>query len=533
VSAPAPSIGLVEALDDPDFFGSAIELSERQREPLVAVDGGVRFLQLAWGRRAGKDVVQAIVGLWHCLPRPELDALAGAHGVRRVLAFATTEKQARELILAAAAIASRSPTLGPLIQSQTDMELRFHHGVVFAALPCNSRGDRGRGASCILMNEAAHHFDGVPDGPQSAETLFAAVVPSVAQYGSLGTVVIASTPAGDSNHFARLRDDTLQDPSPARAYFTGCTWEVNPRIRREDLEEERRLLGADMFAQEYEASFLSGAGAFLDPAAIEACVRDGGDAPREVGEEWIVANDPAFVSDVYGAVAIGRDPTQEGCLIVGRVCGWEGRRPDSFEEGRARQDELLENVVDLAGEYGTRRVFTDVHKAREIRQRLGKRGITVQDVPFTGDGRREVFAALRLAVDGGRVSLPREPQLLAELRALRVRYRSQGQVVELPRVGGSHCDRAVALAIGVFALGVPTEARILTAEQHGGMAGQRLPGSSPGRGSTEADMGGTVTDKGTWVPSRPNPVIPRDAQDFQKRFLRRQLRRDPPPGEGS
>jgi hypothetical protein len=521
------SIGLLQALDDEEVFGRAITLYPRQREPLAAVDGGVRFLQLAWGRRAGKDVVQAIVGLWHCLPRPELDELAGAHGVRRVLAFATTEKQARELILAASSIASRSPRLAPLIASQTDMEIRFRHGVVFSALPCNARGDRGRGASCILLNEAAHHFDGVPDGPRAAETLFGAVVPSVAQYGALGTVVIASTPAGDSNHFARLRDDTLREPSPARAYFTGATWDVNPRIRREDLEEERRLLGADMFAQEYEASFLSGAGAFLDPDAIEQCVREGGDAPRELGTEWLVANDPAFVSDVYGAVAIGRDPAEEGCLIVGRVCGWEGRRPDSFEEGRARQDELLENVVELAGDYGARRVITDVHKAREIRQRLGKRGITVTDVSFTGDGRREVFAALRLAIDTGRVSLPREPQLLAELRALRVRYRSQGQTVELPRVGGSHCDRAVALAIGVFALGVPSEARILTTADLP-VHMQRLPELPAGRGSTSADMGGRVTEKGSWIPDA-HPAIPRGTPGWQRRFASRQLRR--PQGE--
>ena len=224
--------------------------------------------------------------------------------------------------------------------------------------------------------------------------------------------MIASTPAGDSDKFAQVRDEILQEPSPARWYGTGKTWEVNLNIREEDLEEERRFLGAAMFSQEFEASYLSGTGAFLSLDAIEACVRDYGDVGPDAMVGTIIANDPAFVSDVYAACAIGRDPVDRNSLIVGRVCGWEGRRADSFEEGRARQDELLQNVADLCAEYRAKRVVTDVHKAREIRARLAKHDLMVTDVPFTGDGRREVFSALRLAIDGGCISLPREPRLL-------------------------------------------------------------------------------------------------------------------------
>ena len=114
-------------------------------------------------------------------------------------------------------------------------------------------------------------------------------------------------------------------------------------------------------------------------------------------------------------------------------------------------------------------------------------------MPFTGDGRREVFAALRLAIDSGRLSLPREPQLLTELRALRVEYRSQGQTVELPRVNSSHCDRAVALAIGVYSLGVPSEGRMFVATG-------RIPGSKPLRGFGEGPGGGRFGGRdGRWT----------------------------------
>ena len=110
-----------------------------------------------------------------------------------------------------------------MVESRTDFELRFAHGVTFSAMPCSARGDRGRAASCVLLDEAAHHFDGQADSQQSFERLFAAVVPSVAQFRELGTVVVASTPAGDSNKFAELRDEILENPSPARRFFTGAS----------------------------------------------------------------------------------------------------------------------------------------------------------------------------------------------------------------------------------------------------------------------------------------------------------------------
>ena len=40
--------------------------------------------------------------------------------------------------------------------------------------------------------------------------------------------------------------------------------------------------------------------------------------------------------------------------------------------------------------------------------------------------------------------------MLRELRAVRTRYSAGRSSVVLPRIGGSHCDRAQALALGVY-----------------------------------------------------------------------------------
>jgi hypothetical protein len=450
----APSIGLCEALDSPSLLGRELTLSPRQREPCVAIDDGATLLALEFGRRSFKTGIQSAVGLWHCLPRPEFEAgeYLREGEIRRVLALATNQKQARQVIASAEVIIATSKTLRPMVESRSDLEIRFRHGVVFTAMPANSPGDRGRGASCVLLDEFAHHFDGDPDGPKSAETLLAAVVPSVSQFRELGTLVVASTPSGDSNRFAALCDDIVENPTPTSAYFFGKTWEINPKIREEDLIEERRLLGPELFSQEYECNRLSGAGQFLNADSLEACVRDGGDMGFDPAFDYSLGIDPAMSSDTFGCVVLGVKRSDPAQMVCCRVHGWQGEKSDTFEQARLREDQLLGKVVAVCAEYRIRSVATDIFKAREIRNRLAEHGVTVVDVPFTGEGRRAVFTALRLVIDEGRIDLPREPQLLTELRALRVKYTSTGQVVEIPRLAGkSHCDRAVALGLALAA----------------------------------------------------------------------------------
>ncbi len=280
-------------------------MSPRQREPCEAIDAGATLVVLEWGRRSFKTGVQSAIGLWHCLPREEFGEYLRPGEVRRVLALATNLKQARGVIAAAEVVIATSKVLGPMVESRTDLEIRFRHGVVFAAMPANAPGDRGRGASCVLLDEFAHHFDGDSDGPKSAETLLAAVVPSVSQFESLGSLVVASTPSGDSNKFAELCDDIVENPSPTAAYFFGKTWEINPKIREDGLAEERRLLGPELFSQEYECNRLSGAGSFLNADAIEGCVSDGGDVGYTAGLEFSLGIDPAMSSDTFGCVVLG------------------------------------------------------------------------------------------------------------------------------------------------------------------------------------------------------------------------------------
>jgi hypothetical protein len=448
-----------------------LKLSERQLEPLKAIDAGALFVLLAWARRSGKTLAMALVGLWHCLPRPEFDEFLLPGEERQVVVVATNLKQARKLIKRAKTLIAMSPVLKAMVLDTTDLEIRFRHGVTFAAVPCNAAGDRGDGASCLLFDEFAHHFDGQPDAPRSAEQLFASLIPAVSQFGSLQTVVAGSTPSGDSNKFAQLKDEIGEDADPARAYFHGTTWEVNPRISEASLSNERRLLGAELFSQEYEASFLSGGGFFLQWDSIRECVEERGALAYHSAHDWVVAIDPAFSADVFGVAVVGVDREDPSRLVVGDAVGWTGKRVgDSFEERRLNEDELLEEVARVCARFRTGTVVTDIHKAKEIRARMASYGIDVIEVPFSGEHRREVFAALRLRIDDGRIGLPNDPDLLRELRATRPLHRPRPgrrpparRPVSLRRGG---CPRSRRLS--------PRRRRGVTSLRRGGAARTRL-----------------------------------------------------------
>jgi hypothetical protein len=433
---------------------SHVPFSPRQWEVFEAIDRGVTDVLIAWGRRSGKTRVSAAIGLWHCLPRPEFHRYMSPNEGRKALVVATNLQQARGVIDAAWAMIQGSPMLRSMVvntEKRDQYSIQFKHGTVLEAMPCSARGDRGRGASYICLDEFSHHFDSLDPivAASAAENLHAALVPAASQFKELRTEVVCSTPSGDSNKFARLRDEMLDHPNPRDAYFHGPTWEISPLIAEADLEQERRFMGEELFRQEYEASFLTGGGFFLANESIQACVEERGDLYPDPRMDYVVGLDPAFTSDVFGCVVLGVDRHSRK-MHVAQVHGWEGRRARTLEAGRLREDEVLENVVRVCRAYDCKHAVTDVFKAREIADRLREHGISCDEVQFNGEWRRDVFANLRLAIDEGNITLPNHPDLLRELRALRVKYTSQGQKVELARVGRSHCDRAVALAVAIM-----------------------------------------------------------------------------------
>jgi hypothetical protein len=443
------NVGLLQACHDKRLF--SFPLWPRQRELLEAVEAGHRLHVWALGRRSGKTTMAALVGLWTCLFRPDVGARVRPGERFYAVAVATNIRQARLFVSAARSIVEASPLLAPLLVSSTEDELVFSTRGVLTAFPCSSRGGRGWPIATLLMDEAAF-FQSETDGPQVADRVFEALMPSTAQFADLARVILASTPYGTDGLFAETWQRAANGEIPDAVAQRATTREVNPTIEESFFEAEEAR-DPEAFRSEYAAEFVGSGGAFLDPQAIRDAVADRVELLPEQASGWVAGLDPAFASDPFGLALVGR---RDGGLVLGRVQTWTPKRrwlrkAQSFEERREVEDELLAEVAEVCKRYGARCV-TDQYAAPAVVERLCGFGLSVQAVPMTASSKTAAFQELRGRLNMGELELYPDQQLLAELGRLRTRYTAGLSSVVNPRVGSSHGDLAQALALACYAM---------------------------------------------------------------------------------
>jgi phage terminase large subunit len=82
--------------------------------------------------------------------------------------------------------------------------------------------------------------------------------------------IFISTPRGKNNWFSRFYDRGFSDEFP-QWFSVKATWQDNPRMTEEDVEEARKTMSAAQFSQEYEADFSSYEGKIWN--LKDSCVR--------------------------------------------------------------------------------------------------------------------------------------------------------------------------------------------------------------------------------------------------------------------
>jgi hypothetical protein len=437
--------GLVGACDDSALL--AFPLWPKQRELLAAVEQGPRLHVWRLGRRSGKTTLAAIVGLWDCLLRPELDELVRRREKRYSVAVATSLRQSRLYVRAARSIVEESPLLARLVEQVTDDEIVFTNGTVLASFPATSRGARGWPISTILFDEAAHMLD--TEGNQAAEPLWRSLVPSTAQFGDAARIIVASTPWGASGWFAdicgKAETGELED---ARAWHLTSA-EVNATLDPRFLSREHAR-DPEGFRGEYMAELIGSGGAYMEADLIADAVAERAELGREDATGWVLGVDLGFAADPTGAVLVGRDPAAPERLRVGLARAWAPQRSDSFEGRRHVEDTVLGEVADLA-RYFDARIVCDQHMAPQVSDFFRRRGVRVETVALTAESKSLAFAELRSRINTGGVELYPNPDLLGELRGLRSQYRAGRAAVVTPRTARGHSDMAVACALAVWA----------------------------------------------------------------------------------
>ncbi len=452
--ATRPKVGLVEALNDPRLLGAGMRAHRRQRELLAAIEDA-RLTVACCGRRFGKTKAAAAAGLHNLLLVPELDALVAPGEKRYAISIANSQTQARIFVEHALALVKASPTLRRELVSETATELTFTRNRVLSAFPCTSKSTRGFAVSFICLDEFAHHFDVEEGGPAVASRIWASMTPSVAQFGTLGRIVVISTPLGSDGTFADLYAKARNGEIPSAVSFHAPT-SANPRVDKTYLEEQEAVLGHDDFMREFGAEFIAGGASYIENSAIRECVADWLEALPADGRDWVLAFDAAFASDPSAVAVVGRSPTDRTHLICGHTQRWLSPRSRSkIRRSRDEETAHLGSVIAAVASIATTfqaRVVVDQHLPGTVVHEFARNGVHASVRPWTSESRTQAAQAVLARILTKRIELPSDPQLVAELSRLRTTYRAASARVEIPRSGDSHCDIAVALMAAVAEL---------------------------------------------------------------------------------
>jgi hypothetical protein len=299
-----------------------------------------------------------------------------------------------------------------------------------------------------LLDELAHFVDN--EGNVSADAVVRALAPATAQFGDAARVVASSTPWGSTGLLAETYAKAETGELPDAYAHHASTAEANPSIDPAFLAAEERR-DPEGFKSEYAAMFVGSGGAFFDPDNVAAAVTLEDDLDPSDGDHWVSGLDPAFSSDPFAVVVVGRAKRDPRRLLVGRVRSWSPprRKAASLDEAREIEDAVLAEVASLVKDFGGRAV-TDQYRSSGVTDRLRGYGVSVAVHAMTSTTKDSAFGLLRGRLNEGSIELPERSQVVRELRAIRTRYAAGRSSVVLPRIGGSHCDLAQALAIAVY-----------------------------------------------------------------------------------
>ncbi|MGD0123477.1 MAG: hypothetical protein ABSC46_13065 [Candidatus Limnocylindrales bacterium] len=405
---------------------------------------GIRTAVLRLGRRSGKGRIAATVATF------EATVNAAAHLAAvpvdeqvAIVVVATSQKQARIVHRFVRAFLRR-PELASLVVRDTDDEIELTNGIVIVTVPCHAASARGLAIAVAIFEEAAW-FAGRDGSPLDPKEIWDALVPGTAQFPER-RVIVMSTPRWSVGWFATICEQAGSGRWPDMRHWHGTTAEMNPSIPASFLEQEQAKDPA-AFRREYEAEFDAAIAAVFDDALVRAAIADRADLPALPGQAYVASIDAAFTGDTF-ALVLGH-VGEQARILVDRVRGWTGSRANPV-----RIDETLDEIALICRAYNGAPVLIDQFAAEPIRQGLAKRGLQVYPRPWTQESKVDAVAAMRRALYGGRLEIPRHRELIAELVSLEQRPSPSGR----PRIaapGSGHDDYASALMALVAELEAP------------------------------------------------------------------------------
>ena len=416
-----------------------------QRADFEALDPA---LQLVAGRpvTAGKPVLRAYLERPHGHSKTTDIAwmiayalLAAVRPVSGVVAAGDTD-QARIVRNVIASICAAYPWIGQILDVQRSMIINKQTGSECSIISSDAATSYGLLVDFVICDELTHWTDG------NGETLWESLFSAAAKKPACMLIVISNAGLGKGSSWQwKVREAAREDQDWYFSRIDGpqASW-ISPSL----LDEQRRFLPQQVFRRLWLNEWSDSAGDMLTREDIEAAVVDGLQPLYEAEPGWCYAGglDLSTRRDHSALVIVAVHP-QEQRMRLASVESWIPSPGKDID-----LESILNSVLQAQWAFGPNILFgADPWQAELLMQRVRKQGVNIEPVHFVGRTLDSLATATLQVFTERRLKMFRDERLTDELSRLSIVEKSFGLKIQAPRSSaGGHCDRAMALSIGLL-----------------------------------------------------------------------------------
>jgi phage terminase large subunit-like protein len=385
------------------------------------------------GRARGRSKTTDVAGMTLSVLLTEAEQ-GGLQPGSVAYAGAADKDQARLLLDAARRYVAQTPELRGVVDVQAYRIVVPQRDVLLEVLTADGPSAYGLLPAWLVLDELCQWPE-----TANARLVYDALTSSLPKVrGSRAAIM---TTAGDPGHWSRK---VYEHAQRSRLWRVSDAEGPAPWMSAEELADERERLLPSVYARLFLNRWTAPEDRLTTLDAVRECVRDSPDPldPRP-GVVYACGLDLAVTRDnaVLVVAHLEQDDEEQPRVVCDLVRTWtpsKGRPVDLAEVETA--------VARVSAEYGRAAVAFDPAKAELMTQRLHRAGVSVEQRQFTVATNNQRAQMLFRLLQGRRLSLPNDEQLVDELAAVRLVETSPG-VFRLDHDRNRHDDRATALAL--------------------------------------------------------------------------------------
>jgi hypothetical protein len=290
-------------------------------------------------------------------------------------------------------------------------------------------------ASCVL--DEAGRMAGASDSVRNLDDALHAIAGRIRPGGQ---ILIIGSPNAPFGPVYDMVQESFARPSEKLVVVRGTgpllnpSW-WNPERVAKTLRNNPRAHVTDVLGQ-----FADAEDQLFSSVIVDRAMRSNHEIiPARQGHNYVAAMDPAMRGNAWTLVVIGCDGTNhqgDPTYYVALAQQWRGSRVAPL-----RPDTILREIKNLLEPYGLADVWSDVHHIDSLKVIAEHEGLGISQTFITADSKTEGIENIRLHLESGRLELPPNRALRADLLRVKRKVHRKGTIMDLPVTrDGRHCD---------------------------------------------------------------------------------------------